>query len=78
MRGLATLLARYGTLAWADAIAPAAQIARDGFMVGQTLAASWRNRARDPRRFVIIKGVITRTADTAIEIRLPRTVRQKQ
>ena len=49
VRGLATLLARYGTITWADAIAPAARIAREGFMIGQTLAASWRNRARDPR-----------------------------
>ncbi len=48
VRGLATLLARYGTISWADAIAPAARIAREGFMVGQTLAASWRYRARDP------------------------------
>jgi gamma-glutamyltranspeptidase/glutathione hydrolase len=47
--GLATLLARHGTISWADAIAPAVRIARDGFMVGQTLAASWRYRARDPR-----------------------------
>ena len=49
VRGLAALLSRYGTITWADAIAPAARIARDGFMVGQTLAASWRYRARDPR-----------------------------
>jgi gamma-glutamyltranspeptidase/glutathione hydrolase len=49
VRGLATLLARHGTVSWADAIAPAARIARAGFMVGQTLAASWRYRARDPR-----------------------------
>jgi gamma-glutamyltranspeptidase/glutathione hydrolase len=49
VRGLATLLARYGTISWAEAIAPAARIARDGFMVGQTLAASWRYRSRDPR-----------------------------
>jgi len=47
--GLAMLLSRYGTISWADAIAPAARIARDGFMVGQTLAASWRYRARDLR-----------------------------
>jgi gamma-glutamyltranspeptidase/glutathione hydrolase len=46
--GLATLLERYGTISWADASAPAAQIAREGFMVGQTLGASWRYRARDP------------------------------
>ena len=48
VRGLASLLARFGTISWADAIAPAARIAREGFMVGQTLAASWRYRARDP------------------------------
>ena len=47
--GLAMLLSRYGTTSWADAIAPAVRIARDGFMVGQTLAASWRYRARDLR-----------------------------
>ncbi len=47
--GYAALLRRYGTISWAEAIAPAVQIAREGFMVGQTLAASWRYRARDPR-----------------------------
>ncbi len=48
VRALATLLERFGTISWADAIAPAARVARKGFMVGQTLGASWRNRSRDP------------------------------
>ncbi len=46
--GLAMLLARYGTISWADAIAPAARVARSGFMVGQTLAASWAYRSHNP------------------------------
>jgi gamma-glutamyltranspeptidase/glutathione hydrolase len=48
VRGLATLLERFGTMPWRDALAPAAKIARSGYVVGQPLAVSWRNRSRDP------------------------------
>lgn len=46
VRGLATLLERYGTRSWADLIGPAASIAEEGFMVDSMLASRWKQRVR--------------------------------
>jgi gamma-glutamyltranspeptidase / glutathione hydrolase len=46
--GLASLLERWGTMAWADAIAPAAQIAEQGFIVDDVLARGWQRKAAFP------------------------------
>ncbi len=48
VRGLATMLERWGTISWDEAILPAVRIARDGFTVGGYLAAGWRGRASHP------------------------------
>jgi gamma-glutamyltranspeptidase/glutathione hydrolase len=48
VRGLAAILGRWGTIPWAEAIAPAARIARVGWTVGSHQAAAWRAKPDDP------------------------------
>ena len=45
VKGLATMLEQWGTISWERAIAPAARIAEEGFMVDSHLAAGWKARA---------------------------------
>jgi len=45
VRALATMLERWGTISWQQAIAPAARIAQQGFVVDAHLAAGWRRKA---------------------------------
>lgn len=47
---LDTLLSRYGTLSWADAIAPAIETAERGFMVDSHLASRWKGRNKYPEQ----------------------------
>jgi len=42
VRGVAEALARWGTLSWDQALAPARRIAEEGFMVPEALAKTWR------------------------------------
>lgn len=46
--GLATMLERWGTISWAQALEPAARIADEGFMVDSVLATGWQDRAAYP------------------------------
>jgi gamma-glutamyltranspeptidase/glutathione hydrolase len=69
VRGLGELLARHGTISWAEAIAPAVRVARTGFTVGQTLAASWRYRARDPRLCTSLDCIAANAAARRIYLR---------
>jgi gamma-glutamyltranspeptidase/glutathione hydrolase len=48
VRGMAALLERYGTISWADAIAPAIEVAEQGHVVGETKANGWRRKAAYP------------------------------
>jgi gamma-glutamyltranspeptidase / glutathione hydrolase len=48
VRGLSTILRRWGTISWEDAIAPAAEAAEAGFMVDTHLANRWKMRRRYP------------------------------
>jgi gamma-glutamyltranspeptidase/glutathione hydrolase len=43
VKGMATILQRWGTISWAEAIAPAIQVAEAGFMVTATLGDRWRH-----------------------------------
>jgi gamma-glutamyltranspeptidase / glutathione hydrolase len=45
---LATMLRRWGTISWAQALEPAARIADEGFMVDSVLAAGWQGGAAYP------------------------------
>ncbi len=44
IRGLHEALTRYGTMGWERAIAPAARLAREGYVVPRELAEEWRVR----------------------------------
>jgi len=48
VRGLATMLERWGTISWERAIAPAARIAEGGFVVDAHLAGGWKGKAAHP------------------------------
>ena len=48
VRGLAVMLERWGTISWQQAIAPAARIADEGYMVDAHLAAGWQAEAAYP------------------------------
>lgn len=46
--GLATILERWGTIPWEQALEPAARIAEEGFGVDSVLAAGWQDEAAHP------------------------------
>lgn len=48
VRGLATILQRWGTRSWVDAIGPAAELAQTGYIVDTHLANRWKMRRRYP------------------------------
>jgi len=43
---LSLMLARWGTLSWAEVCAPAIRVAEDGFMIYDKLARGWREKVR--------------------------------
>lgn len=45
---LATMLERWGTISLSEAVAPAARIAEEGFVVGEHLATRWKKKAAYP------------------------------
>ena len=57
VRGLATMLERWGTISLADAVAPAAQIAADGFAVDNRVAGYWLAPAARPQQASILEYV---------------------
>jgi len=48
VRGLASILERWGTISWAQALEPAARLADEGFMVDSVLASGWQGKAAYP------------------------------
>ncbi|MGB0389011.1 MAG: gamma-glutamyltransferase [Ardenticatenaceae bacterium] len=44
VKGLSTILARWGTMSWAQAMQPAIRFAEEGFMVDALLAARWQRQ----------------------------------
>ena len=59
VKGLAAMLSRWGTLSWADALAPAARIAQEGFVVDSHLAAGWKSRAAYPEACSLLERIET-------------------
>jgi gamma-glutamyltranspeptidase/glutathione hydrolase len=57
VRALATMLECWGTLSWAQAIAPAARIAEEGFVVSSHLAAGWQSRAAYPESCTLLDRI---------------------
>ena len=56
---LATLLERYGTLDWEQALAPAVRVAEEGFTVGQQLAAGWKARRPFPEATSLLERILS-------------------
>jgi len=54
VKALAAMLERWGTISWERAIAPAAYIAEQGFIVDSHLAAGWRRVARYPESSTLL------------------------
>lgn len=45
---MATILERWGTISWAQALEPAARIAEEGFVVTEHMALRWPQKAKYP------------------------------
>ena len=58
VRGLATMLERWGTVSWDEAILPAVRVARDGFTVSAHLAAGWLGKAAYPEESALLDYVL--------------------
>ena len=54
---MATLLERYGTLSWQEAIAPAAKIASEGFIVSSHLGERWKKGAAYPESTSLLERI---------------------
>lgn len=48
VKTMATILERWGTISWAQALEPAAQIADEGFVVTERLAVRWLQKSKYP------------------------------
>ncbi|MBI4790064.1 MAG: gamma-glutamyltransferase [Chloroflexi bacterium] len=57
VKGLASILKRWGTISWARAIAPAVRIAEEGFVVERHMAMSWKERGHSPGDTVLLDYV---------------------
>ncbi|NWG19617.1 MAG: gamma-glutamyltransferase [Chloroflexi bacterium] len=58
VKALATLLDRWGSVSWEQAIEPAARIADDGFMVDSVLAARWKTRSVYPEACSLLDYIL--------------------
>ncbi|MEZ4868643.1 MAG: gamma-glutamyltransferase family protein [Caldilineaceae bacterium] len=54
VKTMSTMLARWGTISWAEALAPAAHIAEEGFVVGDRMATRWQRKAKYPEATELI------------------------
>jgi gamma-glutamyltranspeptidase/glutathione hydrolase len=54
VRGFATMLSRWGSISWPEALAPAARIADEGFIVDAHLAAGWQGTAKYLEAFSLL------------------------
>jgi gamma-glutamyltranspeptidase/glutathione hydrolase len=54
VKAMATMLERWGTISWAEAIAPAARVADEGFIVGERLGTRWLLHTRYPEACELI------------------------
>ncbi|HMA36172.1 MAG TPA: gamma-glutamyltransferase [Chloroflexia bacterium] len=73
VRGLADMLARWGTISWAAAIAPAAELADRGFMVDTTLAAGWKRRRPHPQASSLLDHIQSNAEARGIYLRADGT-----
>ena len=54
VKTMATILERWGTINWAEALAPAARIAEEGFIITDRLATRWLRKAKYPEATELI------------------------
>ncbi len=59
IRGLHEALTRYGTWTWDRAIAPAARLAREGYVVPREIAEEWRSRYSPGRPVAMTRFSVT-------------------
>jgi len=57
VKAMSTMLERWGTLSWAEALEPAARIAEEGFTVRERLALGWQRRPKYPESSVLLDYV---------------------
>lgn len=58
VKGLATLLERWGSISWAQALEPAIRVAEEGFMVDSVLASRWKTRALYPEASSLLDYIL--------------------
>lgn len=58
VKGLATLLERWGSIDWAQALEPAIRVADGGFMVDSVLANRWKTRAIYPEASSLLDYIL--------------------
>ena len=79
--GLAEVHRKYGSLPWADLLAPAVALAADGFVVSDALARSLRNarklleRFPESRRVLLKDGALWAPGDRLVQPELATTLR---
>jgi len=69
VKGLATILARWGTFTWAEALAPAIHIAEEGFMVDSHLAQGWKEPASSPEELSLMDYILANAEARRIYLR---------
>jgi gamma-glutamyltranspeptidase/glutathione hydrolase len=58
VKGTAEILDRYGTIAWADAIAPAIRVANEGYIVSEFDANRWKRKAGYPEACSLLDHIL--------------------
>jgi gamma-glutamyltranspeptidase/glutathione hydrolase len=66
---LATLLSKWGTLSWQEALAPAARIAGEGFVMDNVLAMRWKTRAAQPEAASMLDYITSNAEASRIYLR---------
>ncbi len=66
---MATLLERYGTFSWEQVIAPAIQVASEGFMVSSHLGDRWKNTAGFPEATSLLERITENAESTRLYIK---------
>jgi gamma-glutamyltranspeptidase / glutathione hydrolase len=58
IKGMAAILERYGTMSWADAIAPAIRVASEGYVVSDFHANRWKKKAAYPEASSLLDYIL--------------------
>jgi len=69
VKAMSTMLARWGTLSWADALEPAARIAEEGYVVRERMAMGWLRKPKFPESSVLLDYVKANTEASRIYLK---------